>query len=111
MTRRLASYVSVHTPEQGTVTFGPDDTVPAWAVGLISNPKAWVDAPDEPVAVTTDDDEGDDVSDPVIPPVKGRGSSATAWAGYARAHGFEVEPDAKASEIREALAEAGIPIE
>lgn len=127
MMAKLAAYVSVHDLEHGTVTFGPEDEVPAWAVDLITNPKAWEESAAEPVeeseesddseagAETVEETEADEAeesaAEPGIPPVKGPGSSAKAWAAYAIAQGFEVDGDAKASEIREALAEAGIPIE
>ena len=111
MMANLKFHVSVHSPEHGTVTFGPGDAVPEWAVGLITNPNAWVESSidDSEEAPGGDDDESDD--EVGIPPVKGPGSSAKAWAAYALTKGFEVETDAKASEIRDALAEAGIPVE
>ena len=47
MARRLASYVNVTDPQTGApVTLGPDDEVPEWAEGVITNPRAW--AADEP---------------------------------------------------------------
>lgn len=127
---KLNTYVSVHNREHGSVTFGPHDEVPGWAVPLITNPKVWDVAPSEPgVPVESgesdtnadeSDDTGSEESEPEksessegvsIPPVKGKGSSAAAWAAYAKSQGYEVDEDAKASEIREALVEAGVPVE
>lgn len=91
--------------------FTEGQTVPEWAVGLISSDiltEAGV-----PVEVTESEPETgtDEAAKVSIPPKAGKGSSATAWAAYAKSQGFEVEDDAKASEIREALAEAGVPVE
>ena len=43
--KRLVSFVHVSDPENGPAVFGPDDDVPAWASKLITNPKAWGEAP------------------------------------------------------------------
>lgn len=105
MSKHLAAHVTVRGDNGQAVSFGPEDDLPRWASELITNPKAWdnsspVDTP-EPQAPT----------EAPIPPKSGPGSSAKAWATYALAQGFETDSDAKASEIREALAEAGIPVE
>ncbi|MFB7671345.1 hypothetical protein ACFC26_07990 [Kitasatospora purpeofusca] len=49
---RLSTYVHVTDDAGRPVVLGPDDEVPAWAVALIVNPKAWAEAPDvaEPAA-------------------------------------------------------------
>lgn len=106
--------------------FTAGSTPPAWATALITNPSAWAahmdDAPelaegatDDETPVSTEDapaaDENTDTAEVSIPPKAGPGSSAVAWAAYALSKGFAVEDDAKASEIRDALAEAGIPVE
>ncbi len=105
------------------VCFTAGSTPPAWAAKLITNPLAWVEAgvPVEPVTEERIEEIAEEVANtaealtevtsPKIPPKSGKGSSAAAWAVYAKAHGFEVEEDAKASEIREALTEAGVPVE
>lgn len=46
-----------------------------------------------------------------IPPKGGRGGSAAKWAEYAASKGFEIDDDATASDIREALEAEGIPTE
>lgn len=100
--------VIVRDDNFNTHVFLTGDQPPSWAVKKITNPDVWSDAsvvkpaPGEPevtvVAVK-------------IPPKAGRGSSAKAWSEYAAANGFEVDGDATASEIREALHEQGIPTE
>lgn len=42
---RLASIVHVRDEKGESYAFGPDDEVPAWAESLITNPKAWAEAP------------------------------------------------------------------
>lgn len=94
-------------------------TPPAWAAALITNPLAWADESDSveateassEITVPVSTETAGDATNAKIPPVKGKGSSAEAWAAYAKSQGFEVEADAKASEIREALIEAGVPVE
>jgi hypothetical protein len=50
----LATNVHV-TDERGTAhVFGPADDVPAWAQALITNPKAWAEAPEPTVSRLTD---------------------------------------------------------
>lgn len=41
--RKLAHYVTLSDSEGETHTFGPDDTVPAWAAKAITNPSAWAE--------------------------------------------------------------------
>lgn len=97
--------------------FMTGDEPPAWAVAKITNPDVWADAsPRQAItAERTDPVASDTITCPVptvkIPPRAGRGSSAKAWGDYAAAHGFEVDGDATASEIRNALIENGIPTE
>lgn len=103
------------------ICFMAGSTPPDWAAALITNPVAWAEEagiPVEPVAgepagaeEPTGQDEPAAPAAVSIPPKAGPGSSASAWAAYALARGFGVEDDAKASEIREALEEAGIPVE
>lgn len=114
------------------ICFTAGSTPPAWATALITNPKAWAEAgipvelEDEPEDDSDGDESGgasdeseeeteagseEEPADVPIPPKGGPGSSAAAWAVYALSKGFEVDGDAKSSEIREALAEAGIPVE
>lgn len=60
--RKLTSYVYVNDPDGATVAFGPDDTVPDWALAAITNPKAWTDtAPD-----VSDDTAGETADDPDV---------------------------------------------
>lgn len=112
----LNTTVALVDDEGNSHYFGPGDSVPKWARKRITNPDVWADSP-------SDDNDADDaptetvwVETPEqlvmeIPPKAGPGSSAKAWAAYALTKGFESAEDAKASEIREALAEAGIPVE
>ncbi|MEV6555875.1 hypothetical protein AB0M22_09175 [Nocardia sp. NPDC051756] len=39
--KKLATYVHVHGDDGASHVFGPDDTVPGWAVKKISNPAVW----------------------------------------------------------------------
>ncbi|MGG7510904.1 hypothetical protein [Plantibacter sp. YIM 135249] len=122
MAAQLNTYVALLDDEMNSHYFGPGDNIPKWARKRIQNPDVWVDidegdepSEDESVEVEAEPeteaiDEGDEPA-LVIPPKAGPGSSAKAWAEYALALGFETDGDAKASEIREALAEAGHPVE
>jgi hypothetical protein len=42
---KLRTYVHVKDDKGQTHAFGPDDVVPDWAQALITNPKAWAEAP------------------------------------------------------------------
>lgn len=111
---RMACNVYVLTEEGESLLLAAGTTPPKWALPQLGEhtltgsgaSEASEDADDE----SSDDESSDDESVPV-PPVKGPGSSAKAWAEYAHSKGFDVDSDAKAAEIREALAEAGIPVE
>ncbi|WIA95806.1 hypothetical protein [Curtobacterium sp. MCBA15_004] len=85
------------------------DTPPEWAVAKITNTAVW----EEAAAPTPKPSESSPVQHPAvkIPPKSGPGSSAKAWRAYAAASGFAVEPDATATEIREALQEQGVATE
>lgn len=115
---RIKTHVYVMHPETGSHLLSPG-VVPEWAESLISNPdvlEGEFSGASEQVDETS---EVDPVTEAVesepeetpIPPKSGRGSSAEAWAAYAASKGFDVEADAKASEIREALEAEGIPTE
>ncbi|WP_104164686.1 hypothetical protein [Arthrobacter sp. SX1312] len=134
MSGKLNTFVHVHRDGESK-GFGPGDTVPEWAAKLITNPNVWETPPtkaeEEPPGAGpgdtsggsgtapggdgagSTDDQGDaqSPSETPIPPKGGKGSSASAWAAYAASKGFEVDADAKASEIIDALADAGIPTE
>lgn len=100
---RLASRVYV----DGHGWFGPGDTVPAAAAKLITNPKAWAEAP-EP------EDTKPDAAVPAadgVPPRAGKGSSKDAWHAYASLHDVEHDPDATRDEIVAAVEAAGVPVE
>lgn len=123
---KINSFVYLNKPDGGAVCLPPGE-VPEWAVPLITNKAVIVaeavaapvipEAPKIPetpvIEVQKAEDAGDDdVPDDVpIPPKGGRGGSAEAWAKYAASKGFEVEGDAKASDIREGLEAEGIPTE
>lgn len=103
----MACNVYVLTEAGEAVLLEAGSTPPEWALPQLG--EHTLAGSGESEAPEGADDESDDESS--IPPVKGPGSSAKAWAAYAIANGYETEEDAKASEIREALAEAGIPVE
>ena len=42
---RLSTHVHLTDGDGRTHVFGPSDDVPAWAVPLITNPKAWDEPP------------------------------------------------------------------
>lgn len=112
---RMACNVYVLTEGGESLLLEAGDTPPEWALPQLGEhtlePEGAPEG-DEDESTEEEGDEGEDTPDaPTIPPIKGRGSSAKAWAEYALSQGFEVEPDAKASEIRDALAEAGVPVE
>jgi hypothetical protein len=46
---RLNTFVHVHDADGVSHAFGPGDTVPGWAVDLITNPGVWAEAPVAPV--------------------------------------------------------------
>lgn len=105
---KINSFVHVHDVERGSVELAPGE-VPEWAVSLITNPALVVD---ESEADAEDEDATDTDMESVAddgPPKKG--SSAKKWAAYALSKGFDVSPDATASEIREDLEGAGVATE
>lgn len=118
---RMTCNVYVLTEEGEALLLEAGSTPPAWALPQLGehtlDDSVDEDERDEPDSSEEDSDEPEDIDDsvdepgPQIPPVKGPGSSAKAWAAYAFAHGYEVDKDAKATEIRAALAEAGVPVE
>lgn len=77
MARRVANYVHVVNPDDGTsAVFGPDDAVPSWAVKLIDNESVWGEDDGEP------DSGSSDSSD------KPAGNASTeAWQEYAKSQG------------------------
>lgn len=64
-----------------------------------------------PAGDESDETEDADADEVPIPPKGGRGGSAAKWAEYAASKGFEIDDDATASDIREALEAEGIPTE
>lgn len=104
---RMACNVYVLTEEGASLLLEAGSTPPKWALPQLGE-HTLTGSGESESAEGADDESDDEVS---IPPVKGPGSSATAWAAYALSKGFEVDKDAKASEIRDALAEAGVPVE
>jgi hypothetical protein len=95
MSRQLGTFVTVHDEDAQAYTFGPGDTLPAWAEKAITNPAVWADS-----AST-----GDDTDEPVRPPESGKGSGLEAWEAYADALGVEYEYGANRDEIIAAVAE------
>ncbi|MFD4699757.1 hypothetical protein [Streptomyces niveus] len=52
---KLRTYVHLKDDKGLTHVFGPADDVPEWAQALITNPKAWAEAPEaEPVSRLTE---------------------------------------------------------
>lgn len=118
---RLSTYVWVADEKGRRTLFAPGDDVPAWATGLIRNPRAWADAdapapapaapaaevPPEPVDDPAPATSAAPVGTP--PPRNGKGSSRAAWAAYATSNGVTPAEDDQRDEIIDALDEAGIP--
>ena len=114
MSRRLSSYVHVHLPEGGTRVYGPGDVVPDDHAALIANPRAWVEEAPEPAQAPAPppSPEGPAGGAPAGPPPRsGAGSSAAAWAEYARAHDVVHDEGAGRADIITALTAAGVPVE
>ena len=132
---QINNFVYVMHPERGSVCLRPGE-VPEWAEPLITNRSAISseqgasgslgpissasppqgspagEAPGEgdPSAGVEGGTE-DQPAEVPIPPKGGRGGSATKWAEYAASKGFEIDADATAAEIREALEAEGVPTE
>lgn len=117
---KLNTFVTVHSADGDSITFGPDDELPAWAEKAISNPNVWDEAPKskdkseksdkkskEKGAAT--DSGSPDGSAPAgtgagdggdgEPPRAGGGSGLDAWKAFAAAQGIEVPEDAKREDI------------
>lgn len=92
--------------------FGPGDKVPAAAAKLITNPKAWDEAPavESPLAEADVQPSGDDTAS-IVPARAGKGSSKDAWVSYAALHDVKHDPDASRDEIIAAVESAGVPVE
>lgn len=109
---RMTCNVYVLTEEGESLLLAAGTTPPKWALSQLGE-HTLTGSGESEASEEADDESNDDESndDTDIPPAKGPGSSAKAWADYAKSKGFDVDSDAKAAEIREALAEAGIPVE
>lgn len=106
--RKLAYTVSVQDDDGDMHSFGPSDTVPAWAQKAITNPGAWEDGESNADAGAGPAAAGDT---PAIPPKGGAGSAAENWRGYARSQGVDVAEDATREDVVAALEAAGIATE
>jgi hypothetical protein len=84
--------------EVNSGTFGPDDSVPAWARKAITNPDVWADGAGDDVRDGDDGDDGDG-QESVRPPTSGAGSGRDAWAAYASDEGVTVTDDMDRSAI------------
>ena len=71
--------------------FGPSDRLPDWAVNAISNPDVWAEAEAK---------ENPEPETVMEPPRGGPGSSAEAWAKFAKAVDLDVPDGASAKEIQ-----------
>lgn len=91
---KLKTYV--HVVESGgegrSAVFGPDDRVPEWAAAAISNPDVWEVPPNREAPPQTRELRE--------PPRGGPGSSAEAWAAFARQEGLPVPDGSTAREIQ-----------
>lgn len=113
---KLNTWVHVHrmeTDSQGrlyvaeTQAFGPGDTLPAWAVKAVTNPKVWADGAPAAESASTGSTGG-----AAVPPKGGPGSGKEAWAAYATAKGVEVTDEMRSrDDIIAALEKAGVPTE
>lgn len=103
---RMTCNVYVLTEEGSALLLAAGSTPPEWALPQLG--AHVIDDAPEPVVDEPSVEPDERVS---IPPKSGRGSSAAAWAAYALARGYEVDENAKASEIRAALEAEGIPTE
>lgn len=93
MGRRLNTRVVVRDPDTAlNVVLGPDDTVPDWALDVITNPNVW--AADE----TADSDGAGE-----RPPTAGPGSGRDAWVAYAKSKDVDVTDDMTRADIIAAL--------
>ena len=131
MARRLTAYVHLRDENGVLCSYGPSDTVPAWAAKQITNPDAWegqddatspepaedAPAPAADLAAgpngTSDGEPAPEEDAPAVapPPKGGAGSGRDAWAAYAEAMGFDVEDDDTREAIIAGLEEAGIATE
>lgn len=91
MARRLAAFVHLHDENGVVCSYGPDDTVPAWAAEQITNPAAW----------SGEDDETSAEPNPAAPPEPASEPVPEAPTG---------EPaDEQPQEATETAADAGTP--
>jgi hypothetical protein len=92
---KLSTFVHVVDGDRSAV-FGPDDTVPEWAVEAITNPDVWAEPPTG--AAQQPSTAGDD--EMREPPRGGPGSSAGAWREFAEAQNLDVPDGASARDIQ-----------
>lgn len=96
MPKKLNTYVHVverddDGNQKNAGVFGPDDTLPAWAVKAITNPDVWAEG-------------SDDDSDEEIAVERPRGNaSRDAWVEYARAREVVVTDDMDRDAIKAAV--------
>lgn len=107
---RLPSNVIVRDPHGAAVVIKAGSDLPEWApaylrASTVEEPPLGEQPPVTPsTAPAVDGPHGP-------PPQKGRGSSQPAWLDYARAHGVQVDDDAKREDIIAACAAADVPVE
>lgn len=101
MAKKLKTFVHVvdrddRGNELHNATFGPDDTLPEWAVKAITNPDVWADdgdeEPVEPQAAQSDSFPVVDGEVPTADRPRGNASRDT-WADYASSQGVQVTHD------------------
>ncbi len=105
MARHLTGFVHVTNPDTGEgVAFGPDDKVPGWAKGLITNPTAWAGSggDDEPDA---EEKSSPETEAKVATAPKGN-ASAEVWGKHAVSLGIEVPDGASRDDIKALVAAA-----
>lgn len=127
----VAELDSAGKPTGRAANFGPDDSLPDWAVASISNPDVWdgeaPPTPEKPTTAAAGSDPSDEVQrlkariaeleaaqtggggQPAIPSRRGPGSGAPEWREYARGLGVTVADDASRDDAIAAVEAAGYP--
>jgi hypothetical protein len=91
---KLNTFVHVHDEDGVSHAFGPDETVPDWAVERITNPDVWAEKPEDA------DEDGDEIPE---------GDVTEAWTvkqlkAYAKAENIDLGDAKNKAEILAKLA-------
>lgn len=134
MSRDLAAHVHVADDTGKMHVFGPDDQVPDWAAGKITNPDAWKSGKAPTVKRSGDAAELEQLrlrlaeseaarqaaeeqlaaaggAKTPPPPRSGPGSGREAWTAYAEQHQVAVPDGANREQIIQLLDDAKVPTE